>query len=75
MRELSDIANARRVLGVALFLAATVSRPVLAETPPSPSSHQPVVCPWPPQPYRFLRFLEDFRALRDPACRDDRGQH
>ena len=36
-----------------------------------PAAGNPAGCAAPPPSYRFLRFAEDWQALRDPACRSD----
>ena len=56
---------------MAALLAATALPCVGIEqasvTPPEPRA----ACTSAPPSYRFLRFLEDFGTLRDPACRTD----
>jgi hypothetical protein len=68
----------------AALMAAAVAGPAQAQ--PLPSPLPPPGCAVPP-PLRFLRYLEEFEAFRDPACRtqpqdamkyivlDEGGQH
>jgi hypothetical protein len=59
--------SARRALLVGLAAAAALPGIALGQTLPTPKDT--LGCPSAPPTYQFLRYLDDFQSLRDPACR------
>jgi hypothetical protein len=52
-----------------MYALAAAVLPSVCAGDSAPSPKEPIDCRSPPPTYRFLRYLEDFRSLRDPACR------